>query len=158
MKPVQKYKAIVVEIICSLLIVLFTYAAVSKLLDLAQFRAQLEQSPLLSVFADYDALGLPVLEILIALLFFSSKSRFLGLWVSFSILVIFSVYIIFVLNFADAIPCSCGGVIASLSWSQQLLFNIGFALLPNLEYPLFKNPLKIKNEGSLVFLRLTKNQ
>jgi len=118
-----------VEIISYLFIILFVYAAVSKLLDFEQYRAQIGQSSLLNTFADYVAWGVPVTEILVSLLFFLPKLRLAGLWASFTLMVIFSIYIIFVLNFADSIPCSCGGVIASLSWSQHLIFNIGFTLL-----------------------------
>lgn len=147
MKPVQKYKGIVVEIICSLFIVLFTYAAVSKLLDLKQFREQIEQSPLINSFADYVAWGVPVLEILTALVFFSPKLRLAGLWASFTLMAIFSTYIIYVLNFADSIPCFCGGVIASLSWSQHLIFNIGFVFLAILGISLIQKPIKNNKKG-----------
>ena len=41
----------IIEIICLLYILLFVYAAVSKLLDFENFQVQLGQSPLLSAFA-----------------------------------------------------------------------------------------------------------
>jgi len=31
--------------------------------------------------------------------------------------------------FVEKLPCSCGGVIAKLSWNQHLLLNLGFVLL-----------------------------
>jgi uncharacterized membrane protein YphA (DoxX/SURF4 family) len=120
---------LMVEIISYLFIILFVYAAVSKLLDFEHYKAQIRQSSLLNTYTDYVAWGVPVIEILVSLLFFLPKLRLAGLWASFTLMVIFSTYIIFVLNFADSIPCSCGGVIASLSWSQHLIFNIGFSLL-----------------------------
>lgn len=44
-------KNIILETVCLLLVLLFVYAAISKLLDFENFRIQLGQSPLLSAFA-----------------------------------------------------------------------------------------------------------
>jgi len=139
---------LMVEIINYLFIIVFVYAAVSKLLDFEQFKAQIGQSSLLNAFVDYVAWGVPVVEILVSLLFFLPKLRLAGLWASFTLMVIFSTYIIFVLNFADSIPCSCGGVIASLSWSQHLIFNIGFMFLAILGISLIQKPIKNKKIGA----------
>ncbi len=151
-------KNLIVEIISYVFIMLFVYAAVGKLLDFEQFRMQIEQSPLLSPFADFVAWGVPVMEILVSLLFFSPKLRLAGLWTSFTLMMIFSSYIIFVLNFADSIPCSCGGVIASLSWSQHLLFNMGFVFLALLGISLTQKPIKNKKIEPPVYMVLNKNK
>jgi len=137
-----------VEIISYLFIILFIYAAVSKLLDFEQFGAQIEQSSLLNAFVVYVTWGVPVVEILVSLLFFFPKLGLAGLWASFTLMVIFSTYIIFVLSFADSIPCSCGGVIASLSWSQHLIFNIGFMFLAILGISLIQKPIENKKIGA----------
>lgn len=139
---------LMVEIISCLFIILFVYAAVSKLLDFEQFRVQIGQFPLLSAFANYVAWGVPLVEILVSLLFFFPKLRLVGLWASFTLMVIFSTYIIFVLSFAVSIPCSCGGVIASLSWSQHLIFNIGFVFLAILGISLIQKPIENKKIGA----------
>lgn len=145
------------EIISYLFIMLFVYAAVSKLLDFEQFKVQIEQSPLINAFADYVAWGVPLVEILVSLLFFSPRLRLAGLWASFTIMVIFSIYIIIVLNFADAIPCSCGGVIASLSWNEHLIFNIGWLLLALLGIFLSHKTKEPKNINTRGFLN-SKNE
>ncbi|CAM4359022.1 MauE/DoxX family redox-associated membrane protein [Gillisia limnaea] len=145
-------KNLMVEIISYLFIVLFVYAAVSKLLDFEQFRVQVGQSPLINTLGDYVAWGVPVVEISISLLFFFSKLRLIGLWASFFLMSIFSAYIILVLNFADAIPCSCGGVIASLSWKEHLVFNIGWLLLALLGIFLSHKTKEPKNIDTRPFL------
>lgn len=38
----------------------------------------------------------------------------------------FTAYIISILNFASYVPCSCGGVLEKLSWSEHLIFNAVF--------------------------------
>jgi len=57
------------------------------------------------------------------------RFRLLGLYASFSLMVMFTAYIIAITKFSDYIPCSCGGVLQNMSWNQHLIFNIGFILL-----------------------------
>lgn len=52
MKWVQKYKGIVVEVICYLFLVLFIYTAVTKLMEYEKFRVQVGQSSILTSFGD----------------------------------------------------------------------------------------------------------
>lgn len=134
---------LIVEIISYLFIILFVYAAVSKLLDFEQFRVQLGQSPLLSAFAQWIAWAVPSIEIVIAVLLMSPRLRFLGLYASFSLMIMFTTYIIIILNFTDFIPCSCGGVLEQLGWTEHLVFNIGFIFLALLGILLLSNTEKI---------------
>lgn len=110
-------------------ILLFVYAALSKLLDFQNFRSQIGLSPLLSSFADYVSVGVIVLEIGIALLLFVPKFRLIGLYGSFSLMVMFSTYIFLILNYSSFIPCSCGGILEKMGWQQHLVFNLIFVLL-----------------------------
>src|SRR5690606_28338776 len=55
--------------------------------------------------------------------------RYFSLFASYLLIVMFTAYILIILNFSDFIPCSCGGVLEKLSWTQHLLFNIAFIAL-----------------------------
>lgn len=112
-----------------LFILLFLYAAVSKLLSFETFKVQLAQSPLLSAYADIIAWLVPGIEILIAFLLVIARFRTLALYASFTLMIMFTAYIFIILNFSDFIPCSCGGVLEKLSWTQHLIFNAFFILL-----------------------------
>src|SRR5690606_18655277 len=60
------------------------------------------------------------------------NTRLFGLYVSFALMSGFSIYIYLILNYSDFIPCSCGGVIENLGWTQHLIFNgifTGLALI-----------------------------
>jgi hypothetical protein len=35
----------------------------------------------------------------------------------------FTTYIILILNFSSFIPCSCGGILEKLGWTEHLIFN-----------------------------------
>lgn len=113
----------------NLFILLFLYAAVSKLLEYEEFRVQLGQSPLLSAFADTVAIGVPAMEILTVLFLTIPSLKLMGLYSFYGLMVMFTTYIIIILNFTEFIPCSCGGVLESLGWTQHLIFNLVFILL-----------------------------
>jgi len=112
-----------------LFVFLFLYAAVSKLLDFETFTVQLAQSPLLSAYAGFIAWAVPGIEITIALLLVFERFRLFALYAAFTLMVMFTAYIYIILNFSDFIPCSCGGVLEKLSWTQHLFFNIFFIIL-----------------------------
>ncbi|WP_162927213.1 MauE/DoxX family redox-associated membrane protein [Flavobacterium anhuiense] len=124
-----RFREYIVEVICLLYILLFVYAAVSKLLDFENFQVQLGQSPLLSAFAQWVAVLVPLVEILLVLLLSFQKSRKIGLLFSYALMVAFTAYIYIILNYSSFIPCSCGGILEKMGWRQHLLFNVSFILL-----------------------------
>ena len=122
-------KEILIEIICALFILLFVYAALNKLEDFEKFRIQLGQSPILAPFAGWVVWIIPISEISIALLFLFKHLQLIALYTSFSLMVMFTTYIITILNFSEYIPCSCGGILQNMTWNDHLLFNTGFLSL-----------------------------
>ena len=125
----KKRRALLVEIISALFILLFVYAASSKILDFQKFRIELGKSPMLGFFSTYVSITIPVLEIMISILLIIRRYQYIALFASFSLMVVFSFYIIFILKFSSYIPCTCGGILENMSWSQHLIFNVGFILL-----------------------------
>ena len=118
-----------VEAICLLFVLLFVYAALSKLWDYPQFRTQLGQSPLLTAWAAELAALVPASELILVLGLVFPRTRLLALYGCFSLMVLFTAYILAILHFSDYVPCSCGGVLESLSWQEHLLFNLVFTVL-----------------------------
>lgn len=109
-------------------ILLFCYAAISKVIDFENFQVQLAQSPLTNPYSIVISYVVIAVELIIVFLLISSKLRLVGLHASFTLMVFFTVYIYVILNYSDNIPCSCGGVLEDLDWSQHLIFNILCAL------------------------------
>lgn len=122
-------KEILVQTISCLLVLLFVYAAGSKLMDYTKFRVELGKSPLLTSFAPLVAWSIPVIELGIALLLSFSRTRLAGLYASFTLMLLFTLYIGYILRFSDYIPCSCGGVLQNMNWQSHLYFNIFFILI-----------------------------
>ena len=130
MKLLKPNRAFIIkEIIKYLCVVLFCYAAFSKILDFEQFRVQLGQSPMLSAFADYVAVGVPGIELMTVVFLMIPSLELTGLYSFYSLMVMFTTYIVFILNFTEFIPCSCGGVLESLGWKEHLIFNLFFIAL-----------------------------
>jgi uncharacterized membrane protein YphA (DoxX/SURF4 family) len=125
-------------------VLLFIYAATSKLLDFETFTVQLAQSPLLSAYAGIIAWLVPGLEIAIAILLMLPRFRTIALYAAFTLMVMFTAYIYIILNFSDFIPCSCGGVLEKLSWTQHFIFNVVFIVLAVLAifFSAYWNPKK----------------
>ncbi len=129
MKVTHVQNQIITKTIGILFIVLFVYAATSKLLEFALFRIQLSRSPFISPYADWIAWGLPVIELFIVVLFLFPKLKLQAFYASLILMTIFTVYILIVLNFSESIPCSCGGILNNLGWKEHLIFNIAFVFL-----------------------------
>lgn len=117
-------KAKYVLIVRYFVVLLFVYAAISKLITFEEFKVQLTQSPLLSMYAGIIAYLVVISELVIAFLLTLRSKRLLGLYLSYSLMVAFSIYIYLILNYSDFIPCSCGGVLEKLGWNEHLWFNI----------------------------------
>jgi uncharacterized membrane protein YphA (DoxX/SURF4 family) len=119
----------IIDIVSALFVVLFIYAALMKLMDYDKFRLQIGQSPVLTAFAGTMVWLVPAIEVVIAMLLMTKRFRLAGLYASFSLMVMFTAYIVVITRFSEYVPCSCGGVLEKLSWDEHLVFNIGCVLL-----------------------------
>src|SRR5690554_6490172 len=142
MKLKTSIKNNIVTVMCYLFMLLFVYAAVSKLLDFNTFQNQLGQSPLLSAYANIIVWAIPISEIAIAILLSFKQSRLLGLYKFYGLMIMFTTYIIIILNFTSYTPCSCGGVLEKLGWIEHLYFNLAFIILSALSIVLLSSNKK----------------
>src|SRR5690606_12429411 len=126
---ISRAQGAVREVVAFLFILLFVYAALSKLLDFETFRVQLAQSPLLRAYAGMLAWLVAGVDILLALLLFIPRFRVVALYASFLLMVMFTAYIYIIQNLSDFIPCSHRVVLEKLRWTQQFTFNMVFILM-----------------------------
>ncbi|HWW41461.1 MauE/DoxX family redox-associated membrane protein [Pedobacter sp.] len=124
-----KTRTIVVDVISALFILLFVYAALTKVTDYHKFRIELGKSPLLTSYARIIAVAIPGIELLISLLIAVKRFQYYAMYFAFSLMALFSAYIVAILKFSPYVPCSCGGILQNMNWNQHLIFNIGFLLL-----------------------------
>lgn len=147
-----KLQDVFLELICLLYVLLFVYAAVSKLLDFENFQVQLGQSPLISSFAGFTSFFIPIFELLLAFFLIFPKSRRISLYLSTFLMSAFSAYIFVMLNFSPNVPCSCGGILEQLGWKEHLYFNLLFVFIGTIALYL-ENRVLIK-QTSIILLFL----
>ncbi len=130
-KGTHKYnkQILIADIISAMLLLLFFYTSLSKLEDYGLFRNVLKVSPLLKPFAGIISWVLPVTEIAIVVLLFIPTMRLKGLYASFILITLFTIYLVYMIVFTPNLPCSCGGVLRLLTWKQHIFFNLFFILL-----------------------------
>jgi uncharacterized membrane protein YphA (DoxX/SURF4 family) len=116
-------RSLLVEIIALLFVILFLYTGIAKLMEFDVFQEQIGESPVLEPVAPIIAWGLPIIEFTLCVLLFFPRWRLKGLYATFGLMVIFTGYVIALLTTSTELPCSCGGIIQSLSWKMHLALN-----------------------------------
>ncbi len=129
------------DFISCLFILLFIYAAISKLLAGDTFKEQVSQSPLLTSYTSLVVILIPLLEILLSILLLRRQTRLTALYASFGLMMLFTSYIIAITKFSNYVPCSCGGILERMTWNQHLIFNSFFILLAVIAILIYK-PVK----------------
>jgi putative oxidoreductase len=131
----------------ALLVLLFAYTGANKLFGLTDFTASMYNQPIPHPLAYILARVIPIAEILTAACLLSSKTQKLGLYTSFSLLTIFTIYIgLILLHVFRKIPCSCAGIFRHVTWQQHLWINLlllaltGLSLSPHVKKH-FQSPL-----------------
>ena len=148
-------KQVLIECVCALLIILFLYASISKFLDFKTFIDQMNNQPLPNSWTPFLVWAIPLLEIAISIALLFEYTRMLGLYASLALMILFTVYTgIILLHFFPYIPCSCGGVIQKLTWTQHLILNLFYIALSGigiiLQHRKSLNSIFITNKHSLV--------
>ena len=139
----------IAEIIASLFILLFLYTALNKSFDVSKTVNVIKKTPFLSSYAEGVAWVVVILEYIVAALLFLPKTRKLGLYASTFLMVAFTVYILYMMAFIPNLPCSCGGVLQQLTWTQHLIFNLSFTILATMGIWLLRKKNTMHNENEL---------
>lgn len=120
----------IVQIICALLILLFVYASVSKIVDYRNFYGQINSQPFADWMTPYLAIGLPTIEIAIAVALMADRTRLVGLYAAMGLMVVFTLYVgLMTFGAFERVPCSCGGILRRLGWRQHFYFNLFYLLV-----------------------------
>ncbi|HEX2608998.1 MAG TPA: MauE/DoxX family redox-associated membrane protein, partial [Flavisolibacter sp.] len=101
-------RQVVLESISALLIMLFLYASVSKILDFDRFIGETNNQPLPNSWTPFIVWTVPSLEIAISLALIFERTRLAGFIASTALMTIFTVYAaIVLLHLLEYVPCSC---------------------------------------------------
>jgi len=117
-------------IITAFHVVLWAYAAFSKLFNLTEFKQAMSVQVFPVWLGKILTLLLPLSELALVVLLIIPSSRLTGMYASFFLMGIFTLYISgAVLKIYERTPCACGGLFARLSWQTHLKLNILLTLI-----------------------------
>jgi Methylamine utilisation protein MauE len=119
----------IIQLIAAIFILVFLYTAIEKIRYPAVFAGSMQQSPLLGPYGKILVWLIPGVEMLAVVLLIIPGTRFLALTLSTFLMILFTSYIAYMLMFRSNLPCSCGGILAAMSWKTHLIFNISLMLL-----------------------------
>jgi len=112
-----------------ILLLMFCYTTYHKLTDLNKFEATLLKSTLIEEYqVRYLLLIIPSIE-LIAIFSLLRINYRIGFFISFFLMLLFTLYLVALNNYSFYKGCSCGGIFNELSYSQHIIVNISFILL-----------------------------
>jgi hypothetical protein len=126
----MKTRSTIIEIICVSFILLWSYAAFSKLADLDKSRSEMLNQVFPMWIAEILYWLVPTLELGLCALLISTKTRLMGLYASLILMSSFTLYIgIVMTGVFGRVPCSCGGILNNMSYGTHLVFNLFFVAL-----------------------------
>lgn len=115
-----------VEAFAWILAFVFAYTAIAKVYDWQGTQLAMYNQVLPDWSKDLLLYGIPVVEILVALFLLFPRMRWIGFVSSLLLMLIFTGYVAWIwFGFAEKVPCSCGGILSSLTWGEHLVLNLG---------------------------------
>ena len=136
----MKRKETFIQIISLLFILLWSYAAFSKLVVLEKSRSEMMNQIFPIWMAEKMYWLIPSIELGICTMLIFTKTRLSGLYASLLLMSTFSLYIGITMTGAfGRIPCSCGGILSNLSYGTHLIFNLFFVVLALVAIFLYKS-------------------
>lgn len=129
----------IVQVISGLLILLFLYTGANKFFSFEHFTNQMRNQVFPRSWIPVIIWTLPTLEIAISIGLMFDKTKKISFGASIVLMSLFTIYTALVLFGAfNRVPCSCGGVIEHLTWTQHLFFNLFYLVISILGYSVLK--------------------
>lgn len=120
----MRVNKILSELLISLLILFWVYAAIIKLLDYNNYWAEIEGYVGDMTIAKIVAIGLPLIQLGIGSTLPILKTRSAALFSSLLLITFFTCYVAYILFWAEVTPCQCMGIVKGWSWMQHLILDI----------------------------------
>lgn len=124
-----RWRLIALWTIQAMFIILFLYAAVTKLWSFNNFRSKLATDPFISGIAPIIAWVIPTWELVTVVMLVFFSQRLMGLISSLILMILFTLFVTLVLGFSEHVPCTCGGLLERMSWTEHLIFNLIMCIL-----------------------------
>ncbi|HWW40147.1 MauE/DoxX family redox-associated membrane protein [Pedobacter sp.] len=134
----DKARETVFDIIGYLFVMLFVYTAASKLIKIDTFKKVLVHYPIIGDYHLLIAYLVPIIELIVAATLIVPSTKRLGMFAALVLMIVFLSYILYMFYTNSKLPCSCGGVIAELSWKNHIWFNSMLIFLAGFAMKIYK--------------------
>ena len=115
---------IITYTIVLLFVLLWAHIAVPKFFRIRHFRDILGSQAIPKWSVPILTLLIPLLELSVVFLLLIPETRLLGLYFSFALMLIFTVYVSgIIFQVYETYPCPCGGIFKHMSWRTHLKVN-----------------------------------
>jgi len=143
----NKKENIILNIIRPVLIMLWVYAAVTKVSNYPLFISELHKQPFPESTDAAIAIILPTIEIVTAVLLLFDRTLKTGYKGSFILMSLFTLYVLLAMTRTFGhIPCPCAGIIGRMNWGAHLVFNLFFVIISYVGYYLQTDKGNTTNE------------
>lgn len=119
----------IIEIIASLLILLFLYSAAAQVAFHPTFKLQINRSLVNTPLSSLVAWLMPVTQLLLVYLLWRRSTRLAGLSCSLAAVSCYTIYLIIMLPKAWASSCNCGELIQAATLEINILINLAIILM-----------------------------
>lgn len=119
----------IIEVIASLLIVLFLYAAIVQAVSHPGFQSQIDRILSHNALSGIVAWLLPAIQLTLAFLLWRPATRLAGFSCSLAMVGCYTVYLIMMLPAAQRSACHCGELWQQASLELNILVNLGIIVL-----------------------------
>lgn len=104
---------------------LYMFTGVDKLINIESFTRGLLKIPYFQNYALAIGLGIPILEISLALmLIIPGRIQLISLWCSTVLMLAFTIFISWMMKYHPNQMCHCGKAIEQMGWHSHLVFNL----------------------------------
>lgn len=144
----MKRKKQLLDLISLLLIILWSYAAVSKLSNMEKSRMEMLNQVFPAWMAEVLVWLVPLVELALAGLLLFRRTRGRALLGSFLLLIAFSAYVgLLMTGIFGRVPCSCGGILRAMPYEAHLVFNLCYTGIAALGHHLHRNDVSFQTNN-----------
>jgi len=116
---------IIIYLIVSLFVLLWAYTSLPKFFKFKQFYEILKSQAIPKWSVPILTVLLPVGELAVAFMLLFPETRLMGLYFSFGLMFIFTIYVWGIIyQVYDIYPCPCGGIFRRIGWKRHLKVNM----------------------------------
>lgn len=130
----------IIIVITGFLILLWAYAAFSKIIDIPAFKKALRIQVFPLWVAKILLYVLPLSEIFVIVLLLIPETRLIGMYTSLFMMLLFTLYVGgAVFKIYERTPCACGGLFARLGWKKHFKVNVVLTIIALIGVILMEN-------------------